>query len=76
MIIRKITGSEISTVNRDRFFVPFGLANTFTSTGEMLPGNIAHGWYDTDNDLEYEDFFSVQRTTFASGVGGEVWSTA
>jgi len=76
MIIRKITGSEISIVNRDRFFVPFGLANTFTSMGETLPGNIAHGWYDTDNDLEYEDFFSVQRTTFASGVGGEVWSTA
>jgi len=76
MIIRKITGSEISTVNRDRFFIPSGLTNTFTSMGETLPGNIAHGWYDTDNDLEYEDFFSIQRTPFASGIGGEVWSTA
>jgi len=75
MIIRKITGSEISTVNRDRFFVPSGLTNTFTSMGETLPGNIAHGWYDTDKDLEYEDFFSMQRTPFASGIGGEVWST-
>ena len=75
MIIRKITGSEISAVNRDRFFVPFGLTNTFTSMGETLPGNIAHGWYDTDKDLEYEDFFSMQRTPFASGIGGEVWST-
>jgi uncharacterized protein (TIGR02145 family) len=76
MIIKKITGSEISTVNRDRFFVPSGLTNTFTSMGESLPGNIAHGWYDTDHDLEYEDFFSIQRTPFASGIGGEVWSTA
>jgi uncharacterized protein (TIGR02145 family) len=76
MIIKKITGSEISTVNRDRFFVPSGLTNTFTSMGETLPGNIAHGWYDTDKDLEYEDFFSMQRTPFASGIGGEVWSTA
>jgi D-alanyl-D-alanine carboxypeptidase len=76
MIIKKITGLEISTVNRDRFFVPLGLNNTFTSMGETLPGNIAHGWYDTDNDLEYEDFFSIQRTPFASGIGGEVWSTA
>jgi uncharacterized protein (TIGR02145 family) len=76
IIIRKITGSEISTVNRDRFFIPLGLANTFTSMGEKLPGNIAHGWYDTDNDLEYEDFFYMQRTPFASGIGGEVWSTA
>jgi uncharacterized protein (TIGR02145 family) len=75
MIIRKITGSEISIVNRDRFFVPSGLTNTFTSMGETLPGNIAHGWYDTDKDLEYEDFFSMQRTPFASGIGGEVWST-
>ena len=76
MIIKKITGSEISTVNRVRFFVPSGLTNTFTSMGETLPGNLAHGWYDTDKDLEYEDFFSMQRTPFASGIGGEVWSTA
>jgi D-alanyl-D-alanine carboxypeptidase len=75
MIIRKITGSEISAVNMDRFLVPFGLNNTFTSMGETLPEKIAHGWYDTDNDLEYEDFFSMQRTPFASGIGGEVWST-
>lgn len=75
MIIRKITGLEISTVNLERFFVPSGLTNTFTSMGEALPGNIAHGWYDVDKDLEYEDFFSIQRTPFASGIGGEIWST-
>ena len=44
--------------------------------GETLPGNIAHGWYDTDNDLEYEDFFSIQRTPFASGIGGECIGTS
>lgn len=75
MIIKKATGSEIAEVNRERLFIPLGLTNTFTSMGESLPQNIVHGWYDTDKDLEYEDFFSTQRTPFASGIGGEVWST-
>jgi D-alanyl-D-alanine carboxypeptidase len=76
MIITDITGSEISTVSRDRFWIPLGLTNTFTSMGEALPANIAHGWWDLDNDGDYDDFFSWPRTAFASGIGGEVFSTA
>ncbi len=76
MIIKKITGSEISTVNRDRFWIPLNLSNTFTSMGEPLPANTAHGWYDLDGDGTYDDFFSWQRTAFASGIGGEVFSNA
>lgn len=76
MIIEKITGSEISTVNRDRFWVPLGLDNTFTSMGEALPPEMAHGWWDLDGDGTYDDFFSWPRTAFSSGIGGEVWSTA
>jgi len=75
MIIEKITGLEKTAHNRNRFFVPLGLSNTFTSKGETLPVNIAHGWFDTDKDLEYEDLSSWPRIPFASGIGGEVWST-
>jgi uncharacterized protein (TIGR02145 family) len=76
MIIKKITGSEISTVNRARFWIPLGLTNTFTSMGEALTANIAHGWWDLDDDGAYDDFFSWPRTAFSSGIAGEVWSTS
>ena len=76
MIITNITGSDIATVNGERFWSPLGLSNTFTSLGAALPTNTAHGWWDLDSDGNYDDFFSWQRTAFASGVGGEVFSTA
>jgi len=76
MIIQNITGSEISTVNMDRFWIPLGLINTFTSMGESLPDNIAHGWYDLDANGTYDDFSSWSRTAFASGIAGEVFTTA
>lgn len=76
MIIAKITGLQMSTVNKELFFTPLGLSDSFTSMGEALPGNIAHGWYDRNKDGHNEDLFTWQRTAFASGIAGEVWSTA
>ena len=76
MIVMEIAGTPMSTVNKSRFFDPLGLTNSFTSMGETLPDNIAHGWFDMDNDGNYEDIFVWPRTAFASGIGGEVWSTA
>lgn len=76
MIIQDITGSDIATAYHDRCFVPFELNNTFASMGEPLPANTTHGWYDLDNDGDYDDFFSWPRTAFASGIPGEVFSTA
>jgi D-alanyl-D-alanine carboxypeptidase len=76
MIITKIAGQEISIVNRDRFFIPLALDNTFTSMGEALPANTAHGWWDLDGDGTYDDFFSWPRTAFTSGIAGEVFTTA
>ncbi len=76
MIIENITGLDVATAYNNRFFVPFELNNTFASMGEPLPANIAHGWYDLDNDGLYNDFFSWPRTAFQSGIGGEVFSTA
>lgn len=76
MIIQDITGSDIAKAYHDRCFVPFGLSNTFASVGDPLPANVAHGWWDLDNDGDYDDFFSWPRTAFASGLPGEVFSTA
>jgi len=75
MIVEKITGSDIGSVYQDRFFNPYDLSNTFASKGEF-PVEIAHGWYDLDNDGDYDDFFQWPRTAFASGICGEVFSTA
>jgi len=76
MIIMDITGSDIATVNRDRFWVPLGMSNTYTSMGEEPPVEIAHGWWDLDGDGSYDDFTSWSRAAFSSGIGGEVWTTA
>jgi len=76
IIIQEITSSEVSTVYRDRFFIPLGLSNTFASMGEALPENTAHGWFDFESDGVYEDLFSWSRTAIASGIGGEVFACA
>ena len=77
IIIKEISGSELSTVNSNRFWIPLGLANSFTLIGgEALSTNTAHGWWDLDMDGTYDDFFYWPRTAWASGTGGEVFSTA
>lgn len=76
MIIEKITGSDIPAVNKNRFWIPLGLANSFTSAKGELPALFAHGWYDLDADGTYDDFSSFPRTAFVTGIGGEVWATA
>ncbi|MFC2123494.1 serine hydrolase [Bacteroidota bacterium] len=76
MIIRDITGSDISTVNNERFWSLLTLTGSFTSEAGELPEKFAHGWYDLDGNGSYEDFSSFQRTAFVSSIGGETWSTA
>jgi uncharacterized protein (TIGR02145 family) len=76
MIIQKITGSDISAVNHERFWTPLGLANSYTSMEGDLPTLIAHGWYDLNGDGTYDDFSSWPRSAWASAPSGEVWSTA
>jgi D-alanyl-D-alanine carboxypeptidase len=77
MIIKEISGLELSTVYSDRFWTPLGLVNSFTLIGgEALSANTAHGWWDLDGDGTYDDFFYWPRAAWASGIGGEVFSTA
>lgn len=74
--IQNISGAAISDVNLYRFWFPLGLTHTFTFTGGGLPENIAHGWYDLNEDGDYEDLSGWSRTAFASGIAGEVFTTA
>jgi D-alanyl-D-alanine carboxypeptidase len=76
MIIREATDSEVSTEYRNRFWRPLGLDRTFLAVEEELPENTAHGWFDLDGDGAYDDFSSIPRTAWASGIAGEVFSTA
>jgi len=76
MIIEMISKSDIATVNAERFWTPLSLTNTFTLMGESLPTNTAHGWWDLDGNGTYDNFFFWPRTAFASGIGGEVFTTA
>ncbi len=76
MIIGELEGSGIPAVNEERFFQPLGLSNTFTTMGATLPPGVAHGWWDLNEDGNYDDFYSWQRTAFATGIGGEVFTTS
>jgi len=76
MIIKKITGLEISAVNQAWFWTPLGLANSFTSMEGDLPTLIAHGWYDLNGDGTYDDCSAWPRAAWSSAPSGEVWSTA
>jgi D-alanyl-D-alanine carboxypeptidase len=75
-IIQKITGSDICSVYNNLFFIPYGLSNTFASIGDGLPARTAHGWFDLDNDGDYDDFYYWPRNSYASSICGEVFSTA
>lgn len=76
MIIVEATGSEISTEFRNRFWKPLGLTGTFLVLEETLPDNTAHGWWDVDGDGVYDEHSVLPITSFYSGLGGGVFSTA
>ena len=76
MIIQNITRADVCSVYNSLFFTPYDLSNTFASMGDGLPAGTAHGWFDMDNDGNYDDFYYWPRTSFASGLCGEVFSTA
>jgi uncharacterized protein (TIGR02145 family) len=75
MIIMRITGSDLPAVYQERFWGPLGLTHSLASLGDDLPADIAHPWYEL-HGAGYEDFSSWPRTAFASGIAGEVWTTA
>jgi len=76
MIIKEATGQSISSQYRERLFTPTGLTGMLTAVEESPTGPIANGWYDIDNDGDYDDFSNVPQTAFYSAIGGGVFATA
>ena len=64
MIIRLATGSEISDELRSRFFDPFELDQTFFAGEEEISGNMAHGWYDFNQDDIVDDMSFMPMNSF------------
>ena len=71
-IINEATGSFVSAELRDRFFDPLGLNSTFLDVEEVLPSNIAHGWFDLSGDGSYDDVSLLPRT----GMNSVLWTSA
>jgi D-alanyl-D-alanine carboxypeptidase len=76
MIIQEVTGSQISSQYRNRFFVPFGLDRSYLYIEESLPSNVAHGWWDIDGDGNYDDLSQLPMTALYSAIGGGIFCTA
>jgi D-alanyl-D-alanine carboxypeptidase len=76
MIIQEATGQSISSQYRERLFTPTGLTGLFTAVEESPTGPVANGWFDIDNDGDYDDFTNVPHTAFYSAIGGGVFATA
>lgn len=55
-----------------------GLNSTFFDVEEMLPSNIAHGWFDLSGNGSYDDISLISRTGIYSVLwtSGAVFSTA
>ena len=78
MIIRKATGSEISDELRSRFFDPFELEQTFFAGEEEIEGNMAHCWYDYNQDCIDDDMSFIPMISFYSfgWTAGAIVTTA
>jgi D-alanyl-D-alanine carboxypeptidase len=76
MIIEEATGGSISSQYRERLFTATGLIGLFTAAEESPTGPVANGWFDIDNDGDYDDFSNVPQTAFYSAIGGGVFATA
>jgi CubicO group peptidase (beta-lactamase class C family) len=77
MIIKQATQSELSTGLRQRFLDPLGFSHTFFAGEEDISGEMAHGWYDIDQDGILDDFSDIPRIAIDSlgwGAGGLVAS--
>jgi D-alanyl-D-alanine carboxypeptidase len=73
-LIRDINASTVGEVYRTRIFDPYGLSATYLYPDEILPGAVAHGWWDITGDQIYDDI-SIN-PSFYSAAGGGIFATA
>jgi D-alanyl-D-alanine carboxypeptidase len=78
MIIREATGSEISEELGSRFFDPLILDQTFFAGEEDISGDMAHNWYDYDQDGTADDMSTMPMNSLYSfaWTSGAIVTTA
>lgn len=79
MIIKEVTGSQVSTELRNRLLNPLNLHSTFLDVEETISGEVAHNWSDGfDGDGTLDDISSLPRTAMFSmaWTAGAMFSTA
>ena len=74
MIVEKVTGSNLSTEFRERFWEPLGIRSACLSIEEEIPDNMAHVFGDNfNNDGSIQDLTFLPRASHESvtyGSGG------
>ena len=78
MIIKEVTGSQVSTELRRRLFEPLDLNSTFFYIEEEITGTLAHPWWDYDFNESLDDLTTLSwnadfSTTWTAGI---IFSTA
>jgi len=80
MIIRNVTGNQLSKEFRDRLYEPLGLEHTFLDTEEPIVGEFANFWADFDGNGVWEEVpvLSVERysETSTAWASGGIFATA
>jgi len=71
-IINEATGAAVSAELRRRFWGPLGLNSTYLEVEEILPANIAHGWFDLYGDGIVDDVSLISET----GIYSVLWTSA
>jgi D-alanyl-D-alanine carboxypeptidase len=71
MIIEKVTGSNLSTEFKHRFWQPLGITNAYLSIQEEIPDNQAHVFGDNFNkDGSWQDLTFLPRASHDSIIFG------
>jgi len=67
LIIEKVTGSNLSTEFRERFWQPLEIKNAYLSIEEEIPDNLAHVFGDNfNNDSSIQDLTYLPRASHES----------
>lgn len=68
MIIRKITGSDLGPLFRERFYIPLGMNSAFVEIADTITAPFAHNWVQSGGNLV--DAYGYPRIAFASSAYG------
>jgi len=75
-LIAHLYGTSVSMVNRNLILEPCGFNNMYLYPDEGYGGAVAHGWFDIDGDMIYEDITLDPFYSFYTAAGGGIFSMA